>query len=49
MTEDDLPLTQMPPMRPLCPQCGSPMNPEHAHNRCPVCYFVLPCCEGEPQ
>jgi Zn finger protein HypA/HybF involved in hydrogenase expression len=28
----------------LCDACGEPMEPEHAHYRCPSCGFILPCC-----
>jgi hypothetical protein len=27
-----------------CDACGHPMEPEHAHYRCPSCGFILPCC-----
>ncbi|HET9671304.1 MAG TPA: hypothetical protein VFQ40_00475 [Actinomycetota bacterium] len=27
-----------------CDACGHPMEPEHAHYRCPSCGYVLPCC-----
>jgi rubrerythrin len=27
-----------------CDVCGSPMEPEHAHYRCPSCGYLLPCC-----
>jgi rubrerythrin len=27
-----------------CDLCGHPMEPEHAHYRCPSCGFILPCC-----
>jgi hypothetical protein len=27
-----------------CDVCGTPMEPEHAHYRCPVCHYILPCC-----
>ena len=30
--------------RPPCDLCGTPMEPEHAHYRCPVCHYILPCC-----
>ena len=30
--------------RPPCDVCGTPMEPEHAHYRCPACHFILPCC-----
>jgi len=30
--------------RPPCDLCGAPMEPEHAHHRCPVCHYILPCC-----
>jgi hypothetical protein len=30
--------------RPPCDVCGTPMEPEHAHHRCPACGYVLPCC-----
>jgi hypothetical protein len=32
-----------------CPDCGSQMYPEQAHNRCPMCLYVEPCCDGAPQ
>ena len=32
-----------------CPQCGEQMYPEQAHNRCPVCLYIEPCCDGAPQ
>ncbi|HSL09906.1 MAG TPA: hypothetical protein VLA82_01145 [Actinomycetota bacterium] len=27
-----------------CDVCGHPMEPEHAHYRCPSCHHILPCC-----
>jgi hypothetical protein len=30
--------------RPPCEVCGTPMEPEHAHYRCPACAYILPCC-----
>ena len=27
-----------------CDLCGHPMEPEHAHHRCPECGYILPCC-----
>jgi Zn finger protein HypA/HybF involved in hydrogenase expression len=27
-----------------CDLCGHPMEPEHAHYRCPNCRYILPCC-----
>ena len=30
--------------RPPCDACGHPMEPEHAHDRCPACHYILPCC-----
>jgi hypothetical protein len=30
--------------RPPCDACGQPMEPEHAHDRCPACGYILPCC-----
>ena len=27
-----------------CDLCGPPMEPEHAHYRCPACHYILPCC-----
>jgi hypothetical protein len=27
-----------------CDACGAPMEPEHAHYRCPQCGYILPCC-----
>ena len=30
--------------RPPCDLCGTPMEPEHAHYRCPACHYILPCC-----
>jgi hypothetical protein len=30
--------------RPPCDLCGHPMEPEHAHHRCPACHYILPCC-----
>jgi hypothetical protein len=32
-----------------CPQCGTQMYPEQAHNRCPACLYIEPCCDGAPQ
>jgi len=32
-----------------CPHCGSQMYPEQAHNRCPACLYIEPCCDGAPQ
>lgn len=31
-----------------CPECGAEMVPEHAHYRCPLCYYRDTCCEGSP-
>jgi hypothetical protein len=31
-----------------CPYCGTQMNAEHAHNRCPSCRYFEPCCDGAP-
>ena len=30
--------------RPPCDVCDHPMEPEHAHSKCPVCGYILPCC-----
>jgi Zn finger protein HypA/HybF involved in hydrogenase expression len=27
-----------------CDLCVHPMEPEHAHYRCPACHYILPCC-----
>jgi rubrerythrin len=27
-----------------CDACGTPMEPEHAHYKCPSCGYILPCC-----
>jgi rubrerythrin len=27
-----------------CDLCGHPMEPEHAHYKCPSCGYILPCC-----
>jgi Zn finger protein HypA/HybF involved in hydrogenase expression len=27
-----------------CDSCGEPMEPEHAHYKCPACGYILPCC-----
>ena len=27
-----------------CDLCGHPMEPEHAHYKCPNCQYILPCC-----
>ncbi|MBI4258967.1 MAG: hypothetical protein HY658_00215 [Actinobacteria bacterium] len=27
-----------------CWSCGAPMEPEHAHYRCPACGYIEPCC-----
>jgi Zn finger protein HypA/HybF involved in hydrogenase expression len=27
-----------------CASCGSPMEPEHAHYKCPACGYIEPCC-----
>jgi len=32
-----------------CPNCGSLMYAEQAHNRCPACLYIEPCCDGAPQ
>jgi hypothetical protein len=32
-----------------CPQCGTQMYAEQAHNRCPACLYIEPCCDGAPQ
>jgi hypothetical protein len=31
-----------------CPGCGTQMYAEQAHNRCPVCRYYEPCCDGAP-
>ena len=31
-----------------CPYCGAQMYAEHAHNRCPECRYIEPCCDGAP-
>jgi rubrerythrin len=30
--------------QPPCDLCGHPMEPEHAHMKCPSCGYILPCC-----
>jgi len=30
--------------RPSCPVCSAPMEPEHAHHKCPACGYIEPCC-----
>jgi hypothetical protein len=32
-----------------CPNCGTQMYAEQAHNRCPGCLYYEPCCDGAPQ
>ena len=32
-----------------CPFCGTQMYAEQAHNRCPSCRYIEPCCDGAPQ
>ena len=32
-----------------CPNCGTQMYAEQAHNRCPNCRYYEPCCDGAPQ
>ena len=32
-----------------CPACGTQMYAEQAHNRCPQCLYIEPCCDGAPQ
>ena len=32
-----------------CPFCGTQMYAEQAHNRCPACLYIEPCCDGAPQ
>jgi hypothetical protein len=27
-----------------CDLCEHPMEPEHAHMKCPTCGYILPCC-----
>jgi rubrerythrin len=27
-----------------CDICGHPMEPEHAHYKCPSCGYIMPCC-----
>ena len=27
-----------------CDVCGHPMEPEHAHYKCPNCHYIMPCC-----
>ena len=31
-----------------CPACGTQMYAEQAHNRCPRCLYIEPCCDGAP-
>ena len=31
-----------------CPYCGTQMYAEQAHNRCPKCLYIEPCCDGAP-
>lgn len=31
-----------------CPYCGTQMYAEQAHNRCPQCLYIEPCCDGAP-
>jgi len=31
-----------------CDLCGHPMEPEHAHYKCPACGYILPCCGWWP-
>jgi hypothetical protein len=31
-----------------CPYCGQQMYAEQAHNRCPRCRYIEPCCDGAP-
>jgi hypothetical protein len=31
-----------------CPYCGTQMYAEQAHNRCPRCRYIEPCCDGAP-
>jgi hypothetical protein len=31
-----------------CPYCGTQMYAEQAHNRCPTCLYIEPCCDGAP-
>ena len=30
--------------RPPCPVCQAPLEPEHAHHKCPACGYIEPCC-----
>jgi hypothetical protein len=32
-----------------CPNCSAQMYAEQAHNRCPSCLYIEPCCDGAPQ
>lgn len=32
---------------PNCPRCGAETVPEHAHNKCPNCGYIIPCCEPD--
>ena len=32
-----------------CPFCSTQMYAEQAHNRCPSCLYIEPCCDGAPQ
>lgn len=32
-----------------CPNCSTQMYAEQAHNRCPSCLYIEPCCDGAPQ
>jgi hypothetical protein len=31
-----------------CPNCSTQMYAEQAHNRCPSCLYIEPCCDGAP-
>jgi rubrerythrin len=39
-----LPTSKAESKRLPCDACGTPMEPEHAHYRCPACGYILPCC-----
>lgn len=39
-------IIDMPDMSTQCIYCGSQMNQEHAHYRCPECGNRDACCEG---
>ena len=46
MGEKPKPPPAEPDLSIVCLVCGAEMRPEHAHYRCPVCFWRDSCCDG---